>query len=104
MGISRRTESAKPKLLKEENKLEKFLKFDNCCLKFDAFWDDRFSQSGYIHYLTVYYYLSDDTIQINEVLKNEKPVTLYRRLKLPKVNLPIETKYHRFLCRFSISN
>lgn len=83
---ARRTESAKPKPPKEENRLEKFLKFDNCCLKFDAYWDDRESQSGDIHYLQVYYYLSDDTIQINEVSKNGKAVTLYRRLKLPKVS------------------
>lgn len=85
MEIARRAESTKPRVPKEENRLEKFLKFDNCCLKFDAYWDDRDSQSGDIHYLVVYYYLSDDTIQINEVPKNGKPVTLYRRLKLPKV-------------------
>lgn len=85
METARRAESAKPRLPKEENKLEKFLKFDNCSLKFDAYWDDRESQSGDIHYLNLYYYLSDDTIQITEMIKNEKPVTLYRRLKLPKV-------------------
>lgn len=86
MEIAQRVGSSKPKPPKEENRLEKFLKFDNCCLKFDAYWDDRDSQSGDIHYLVVYYYLSDDTIQITEVRKNEKPVTLYRRLKLPKVS------------------
>lgn len=85
MDLVRRNESAKPKQPKEENRLEKFLKFDKCSLKFDAYWDDRESQSGDIHYLTVYYYLSDDTIQITETLPNGKPVTLYRRLKLPKV-------------------
>lgn len=85
MDIARQAESAKPKPPKEENRLEKFLKFDKCSLKFDAYWDDRESQSGDIHYLTVYYYLSDDTIQINETVPKERPVTLYRRLKLPKV-------------------
>lgn len=85
MEVARRAESARPKLAKEENRLEKFLKFDNCSLKFGAYWDDRDSQSGDIHYLNVHYYLSDDTIQINEML-NGKLVTLYRRLKLPKVS------------------
>lgn len=79
-------QSEKPnRLEKIENKLEKFLKFDNCCLKFDAYWDDRFSLSGDIHNLIVLYYLSDDTIQINEVFKRGKPTVLYKRLKLPKV-------------------
>lgn len=77
-----------PKLVpREENKLEKFLKFGNCCLKFDAYWDDRDSPSGDIHNLTVYYFLADDTIQISETLDNGKSTVLYKRLKLPKVIL-----------------
>lgn len=70
---------------KVENKLGKFLKYDNLCLKFDAYWDDRDSPSGDIHNLIVLYYLSDDTIQINEVPRRAKPSVLYKRLKLPKV-------------------
>lgn len=70
---------------KNENKLEKYLKFDNCCLKFDAYWDDRSSPLGDIHNLIVYYYLSDDTFQINEISRHGKISTLYKRLKLPKV-------------------
>lgn len=69
----------------DENKLEKFLKFDNLCLKFDAYWDDRKSLSGDIHKLIVYYYLADDTIQINEIPREGRPTILYKRLKLPKV-------------------
>lgn len=69
----------------DEKKLEKFLQYDKCCLKFDAYWDDRNSLCGDIHKLIVYYYLADDTIQINEIKKNEKPKILYKRLKLPKV-------------------
>ncbi|XP_031628487.1 EF-hand domain-containing family member C2 [Contarinia nasturtii] len=72
------------KVEKKENKLEKFLRFDNLCLKFDAYWDDRDSPLGDIHDLIVYYYLSDDTIQINEIFKQGRPTTLYKRLKLPK--------------------
>lgn len=73
-----------------ENKLEKFLKFDKRCLKFDAYWDDRDSPSGDIHDLVVLYYLSDDTIQINEVFKHGRPTVLYKRLKLPKVRMIFE--------------
>lgn len=80
-------EKPKPGLDKVENKLEKFLKFDNSCLKFDAYWDDRDSLSGDIHNLIVLYYLSDDTIQINEISKNRKPTVLYKRMELPKVCL-----------------
>lgn len=70
---------------KEVSKLEKFLKFDNLCLKFDAFWDDRDTPSGDIHNLIIYYYLCDDTIQIMEVFKHKRPTVFYKRLKLPKV-------------------
>lgn len=70
---------------KEVTKLEKFLFYDNLQLKFDAYWDDRKSPFGEMHRLVVNYFLSDDTIQIIEFRKGEKPVTFYKRLKLPKV-------------------
>lgn len=75
------------KMEKTERKLEKFLKFDNFCLKFDAYWDDRNSHAGEIHNLNVFYYLSDDTIQINEIPKQGKSIVLCKRGKLPKVPL-----------------
>lgn len=81
-------DSDKPKKLQSDaKKLEKFLKFDNCCLRFDAYWDDRGSLSGDIHNLIVYYYLADDTIQITEISKQGRPTILYKRLKLPKVSM-----------------
>lgn len=80
----------KPKIKEEDaNKLKKFLEFDNACLKFDAYWDDRNSLNGDIRELIVYYYLCDDTIQINEKFKEncgrDKATTLIKRQKLPKV-------------------
>lgn len=95
----------KPKELptKKDSKLEKFLKFDNCCLKFTAFWDDRDSLSGDIHDLNVYYYLSDDTIQITEIPKHGRPVIFYKRLKLPKVLIQtniLQLKTSTFYCSF----
>lgn len=81
-----KTRQSKPsQASKEISKLERFLKFDNSCLKFDAYWDDRDSLSGDMHNLIVYYYLYDDTIQITEVFKHKRPVVFYKRLKLPKV-------------------
>lgn len=68
----------------DSDKLERYLKYDNDRLKFDAYWDDRCSVSGEFHDLVVYYYLSDDTFQICEVSPNRSTL-LYRRLKLPKV-------------------
>lgn len=63
------------------NKMEKFLRFDTKVLKFDAIWDDRSTISGDLHELIVYYYLADDTIQINAL---NAPKKFLRRQRLPK--------------------
>lgn len=97
--IATSKQSEKPKKTQsDDNKLEKFLKFDNCCLRFDAYWDDRDSPSGDIHNLIVYYYLADDTIQITEISKRDRPTILYKRLKLPKV---IEILESMLSCKFN---
>lgn len=76
----------KPKMCHEEqNKLEKFLKYGTSCLKFTGFWDDQQSPSGHVHNLVLYFYLCDDTIQINEVDDQGKSSILLKRQKLPKV-------------------
>lgn len=76
----------KPRMPYEDaDKMEKFLKYDQKCLKFHAYWDDRCSVSGEFHDLILYYYLCDDTFQICEV-NQHKSTLLFRRLKLPKVN------------------
>lgn len=72
-------------LPKGVNKLERFLKFDKCRLKFDAYWDDRAASAGDIHDLVIYYYLYDDTIQIIETPKSGKSLQFYNRAKLTKV-------------------
>lgn len=66
-------------------KLGKFLKFGTSCLKFKAYWDDRQSIGGDIRDLILYFYLCDDTIQINEINDEGKSSTMYKRQKLPKV-------------------
>lgn len=68
---------------------EKYPNLENYSLKFNAYWDDRESRCGDLHDLVLYYFLSDGTIQINEIPqstgKPAKPVVLYKRLRLPKV-------------------
>lgn len=63
------------------NKMKKFLNFDSKVLKFDAVWDDRKSNFGDLHELIVYYYLADDTVQINAV---NAPKKFLSRQRLPK--------------------
>lgn len=70
----------------DRNKLGKFLKFGTSCLKFTAYWDDRQSVGGDIRDLILYFYLCDDTIQINEINDRGKSSIMYKRQKLPKVN------------------
>lgn len=63
------------------NKMEKFLHFDSKVLKFDAIWDDRSRMFGYVHDLILFYYLADDTVQINALTAPKK---FLRRQRLPK--------------------
>lgn len=84
----------KPKMCHEDmNKLEKFLKFGTSCLKFTAYWDDRQSPSGDIHDLILYFYLCDDTIQVNKINDQGKSSILVRRQKLPKVRTTYSVLY-----------
>lgn len=72
-----------------DNKLEKFLKYDKKCLKFDAYWDDRESMYGDIRDFVVLYYLTDDSIQIDEKVDENSGRSggiLLKRQKLPKVS------------------
>lgn len=80
----------------EVSKHEKFLSYENMRLKFDASWDDRHSPFGEIHKLNVFFYLSDNTIQIIEYPKNERPFVFYKRLKLPKVIMNWEISLFKF--------
>lgn len=73
---------------KQRAPVEKFFKYDNQCLRFNAYWDNRSSPKGYIHDLIIFYYLRDDAIQINEINEGVSSI-LYKRQKLPKVNIEI---------------
>lgn len=57
-------------------------------LRFDCYWDDTGSLYGDKNAFTLNYYLSDDTVSVNEVLiansgKDHFP-TLLKRSKLPR--------------------
>lgn len=66
-----------------------FLENDRKVLKFYAYWDDREAMFGDLRDLILYYFLADDTVQVNEVYpKNsgrDAPAKLLARQKLPKV-------------------
>ncbi|KAF7989921.1 hypothetical protein HCN44_008595 [Aphidius gifuensis] len=65
--------------------LEKFLKNDGKVLKFSANWDEF----GFIHFLELRYYLTDDTIEIIEIIPSDvkKSSVFLKRMKIPKVHL-----------------
>lgn len=69
--------------------LANFLLYDRKILKFNAYWDDRENEYGFLHNLIVYYYLADGTIEIKDVLPpnsgSDGNSTLAKRLKLPKI-------------------
>lgn len=81
-GMDKVSQPKRPSAPKEVcNKMEKFLKFDKKVLRFDAIWDDRSTIFGDLHELIVYYFLADDTIQINAL---NAPKKFLHRQRLPK--------------------
>lgn len=59
--------------------------------RFFGYWDDRSNVGGTLHNLVIYYFLSDDTMQISEDLPEnsgqELGSTLLRRTPVPKVQI-----------------
>lgn len=58
-------------------------------LKFYGYWDDRDNEFGILHHLDIFFFLSDDTIEIKDILpensgQDSSPI-LIKRIKLPKV-------------------
>ncbi|XP_007953799.1 EF-hand domain-containing family member C2 [Orycteropus afer afer] len=71
---------------------KQFLDYDRQVLRFFCLWDDTASEFGERRELVLYYYLSDDTIEIKELLppnsgRSDTPLCLQRR-KLPKHGPP----------------
>lgn len=64
-----------------------FLKYDRVVLKFYGYWNDL-SEFGDVRRMEIYYYLSDDTIEVKEVLHRnsgrEGPAVFLKRGKLIK--------------------
>lgn len=58
-------------------------------LRFFGYWDDRETEFGYIHHLSIHYYLADDTIEMKEFLPEncgiESGFMFLKRQKLRKV-------------------
>ncbi|XP_012535562.1 EF-hand domain-containing family member C2 [Monomorium pharaonis] len=68
--------------------LGNFLKYDRQVLRFYGYWDDTESPHGIIHDLELHYYLSDNTIEVKEIVlpnagRDSGPM-LVKRMKIPK--------------------
>lgn len=59
-----------------------FLMLDGLVLKFNAYWDDRRSESGRLHRLVLLYYLADDTVEV----RFDNGAILVKRGPMPKVS------------------
>ena len=70
--------------------LKRFLQFDGKVLRFYCLWDDSHSLFGDRRELVLHYFLSDDTIEIRELLSLnsgwDATSSFLRRSKLPKVS------------------
>ncbi|KAM6151499.1 EF-hand domain-containing family member C2 [Rhynchocyon petersi] len=71
-----------------DNTRKQFLEHDRQVLRFFCLWDDTVSQYGERKELILYYFLSDDTIEIKELtppISRRGPISLFlQRRKLPK--------------------
>ncbi|KAI5935620.1 EF-hand domain-containing family member C2 isoform X1 [Manis javanica] len=95
--------------------LKQFLEYDRKVLRFFCLWDDSDSFLGECRELILHYFLSDDTIEIKEVLPDNSgrhavPFFLQRR-KLPKYGPPgvyqpgdVTDQIVLNLCRGSVEN
>uniref|UniRef100_A0A8C6RAF5 EF-hand domain-containing family member C2 n=1 Tax=Nannospalax galili TaxID=1026970 RepID=A0A8C6RAF5_NANGA len=72
--------------------LKQFLQYDRKVLRFFCLWDDSTSLFGDRREFILYYFLSDDTIEIREVLPNnsgrETMSSFLQRSKIPKHGPP----------------
>nr|CAD7450683.1 unnamed protein product [Timema bartmani] len=86
-GLKMRQPTNKTQLV--DDKLRRFLEFDGKVLRFYVVWDDRESDDcAELTPYVLYYYLSDDTMEVQEVQsknsgKDPFPLLL-RKIKLPK--------------------
>ncbi|XP_050433887.1 EF-hand domain-containing family member C2-like [Adelges cooleyi] len=54
-------------------------------LSFKAYWDDRQSAEGLLHFMEVHYFLLDDTMAIMEMGEDDKMTMFLQRQRIPKV-------------------
>ncbi|KAK5860609.1 hypothetical protein PBY51_022072 [Eleginops maclovinus] len=68
--------------------LKQFLDHDRKVLRFNCFWDDSESVFGDPHELILHYYLSDDTVEVLEIIPpnsgRDNPSKFLHRSKLPR--------------------
>ena len=87
----------KPEMLK----LRQFLANDGHVLRFFAYWDDRDRPFGDMRHFVIYYFLADDTMEVNEVLRQNDGKypfpSFVRRTQIPKEVLALSENDPRFL-------
>ncbi|OHT05866.1 hypothetical protein TRFO_26209 [Tritrichomonas foetus] len=87
----------KPEMLK----LRQFLANDGHVLRFYAYWDDRNRPFGDLRNFVINYFLADDTMEVNEVLKQNDGrypfPSFVRRSQIPKEVLALSENDPRFL-------
>jgi hypothetical protein len=64
----------------------------SCICRFFAVWDDRDSENGQLRTYIICYYLSDDTVEVQEVYKKNEGRDPFPLL-LHKMKLPRDWKY-----------
>lgn len=69
----------------------KFLKYDKAVLRFYGYWNDTLNPDGFIHDLEIYYYLTDNTIEVKETYPST--MLLLRRTKIPKVRVTYSNEF-----------
>lgn len=74
--------------IKKEFPLKRFIENDQKVLRFSGYWDDQETTYGYLHRLEILFYLTDETMEIKEIMPESctktSTFTFLHRDKLPK--------------------
>jgi len=63
--------------------LKQFLDHDRHVLRFYCYWDDRDEMFGDVRYMTLHYYLSDDTIEVTLINSSSVIIVVVNCQRVP---------------------
>lgn len=73
---------------------------DGLILRFYGYWDDRYEVEGELHFYEVLYYLVDDTMELVELIDENKPDgTMTRKIIVKRKRLPTVRRIYIFFGR-----